>query len=355
MSVKSRVFAKAPESDGPGVGAGGIAMSTRRPTAVQARCRDQAFDLGPVAQIVVDLDGALVMANDQARALFGLHARDIGRPLQDLEISYRPVELRSRIEHAYGERRGEHVRGVERILNDAESQFFDVAVLPIIGPENGPIGVAVTFTDVTLYDKLQQDLSRTTKELETAYEELQSANEELETSNEELQSTVEELETTNEELQSANEELETINEELQATNEELEATNEELRTRTTQFDLENAFLSSIVGSTAAAVVVVGADGFVRLWNAAAEEMWGLRADEAVSHSFFALDFGLPRDEAVRNVVARCAEGRSAREELILDAVDRRGRQMRVRLTVTPFSEQGDEAGAVLLIDREPTG
>jgi len=350
VSIKSRVFMKAPDTNG---------RDAVRPADVEipvqhgGTLRDQAFDIAPVAQIVVNVDGVLVLANDQARALFGIRARDVGRPLQDLEISYRPLDLRSRIEQAYSERRGVHVREVERAFNEAESQFLDVAVVPVTGPENGPVGVSVTFTDVTRYEKLQQDLTRTTKELETAYEELQSANEELETSNEELQSTVEELETTNEELQSANEELETINEELQATNEELEATNEELRSRTTEFDLENMFLTSIVGSTAPAVVVVGEDGFVRLWNRSAEEMWGLRAEEAVSHSFFALEFGLPRGEPVRELISRCIEGRSRREELVLDAIDRRGRQIRVHLTVTPLRDHEEGGGAVVLMDTGP--
>ena len=47
----------------------------------------------------------------RARALFGLGPRDIGRPLQDLELSYRPVELRSRIDDAYDERRDGLARG----------------------------------------------------------------------------------------------------------------------------------------------------------------------------------------------------------------------------------------------------
>ena len=32
--------------------------------------------------------------------MFGLTAHDLGRPFHDLEISYRPVELRSLIERA---------------------------------------------------------------------------------------------------------------------------------------------------------------------------------------------------------------------------------------------------------------
>ena len=53
----------------------------------------------------VDSNDVLAFANARARVLFSIHPKDIGRPLQDLEISYRPVELRSLIEQAYAERR----------------------------------------------------------------------------------------------------------------------------------------------------------------------------------------------------------------------------------------------------------
>ena len=59
---------------------------------------DAALSSGPVAQIAVDLAGNLRVANGAAEALFNLRPRDLGRPFQDLEVSYRPVELRSRIE-----------------------------------------------------------------------------------------------------------------------------------------------------------------------------------------------------------------------------------------------------------------
>src|SRR3712207_8481312 len=48
------------------------------------------------------------------------------------------------------------------------------------------IGCGVAFTDVTRYQRLQQALTESKRELETAYEELQSTVEELETTNEEL-------------------------------------------------------------------------------------------------------------------------------------------------------------------------
>ncbi len=165
------------------------------------RLREAALDASPVAHIIIDLDGNLALANNRAKSLFGLGAADSGRPIQDLEVSYRPVEVRSLLEQAYAKRHSLTLHKVKRLLPDGEVQYLDVQVVPL--QDNGNIlGASITFDDVTRYQNLQEELQRSKQDLETAYEELQSTNEELETTNEELQSTVEELETTNEELQS---------------------------------------------------------------------------------------------------------------------------------------------------------
>jgi two-component system, chemotaxis family, CheB/CheR fusion protein len=153
-------------------------------------------------------------------------------------------------------------------------------------------------------------LQQSHQELETAYEELQSTNEELETTNEELQSTVEELETTNEELQSTNEELETMNEELQSTNDELQAINDELQDRTGDLDRANGFLETILTSLRAGVVVVDPDLHVQVWNQQAQELWGLRPEEAIGQHFLNLDIGLPTElprPMIRQTLAETAD------------------------------------------------
>jgi PAS domain-containing protein len=101
------------------------------------RLRELAFDLAPIAQIVVDKNGFLVLLNDQARSLFGLSTKDLSRPFQDLEISYRPTELRSLIERAYTERCPVSINNVERYLSNAEIQYFDVRIVPLL--DNGTV------------------------------------------------------------------------------------------------------------------------------------------------------------------------------------------------------------------------
>ncbi len=187
--------------------------------------RNAAFQDSPLAQLVLDPDDRVVLLNRRSSALTGLSDRDIGRPFPDLEVSYRPVELRTHIARVRESRRPIWLRDVEWTRAAGARSFLDVHIVPLQDPSARLLGTSLTFTDVTRYRHLQEELASANRQLETAYEELQSTNEELQTTNEELQSTVEELETTNEELQSTNEELETMNEELQSMNDELHATN----------------------------------------------------------------------------------------------------------------------------------
>src|SRR5205823_3498933 len=155
--------------------------------------------------------------------LFNLRPRDVGRPFQDLEVSYRPVELRSVIEHVVTEQRTVELTDIVwHRAPGADPRVYDVTVVPLYRKSDEPVGVGVSFLDVTKYRQLRDELERSNHDLEHAYEELQSLNEELETTNEELQSTNEELETTNEELQSTNDELQMINDVLRLRGEELD-------------------------------------------------------------------------------------------------------------------------------------
>ena len=81
--------------------------------------------------MVVDLDGNVALANERMRAIFGLTPADLGRPLQDLEVSYRPVELRSLIEQAQARRQTVSSPEIERPLEDQPSQWLEVQVTPL--------------------------------------------------------------------------------------------------------------------------------------------------------------------------------------------------------------------------------
>ena len=311
--------------------------------------RDAGFEMGQFGQIVLDERGALILANQQARSMFGLAIEDLGRPLQDLELSYRPLELRSLIDRVYAERRSQSVRGVEWPTSSGGERVIDVQISPLISEDDSIPGTILTFVDVSSQSTLQRELESSKRELEFAYEELQTTVEELETTNEELQSTNEELETTNEELQSTNEELETMNEELHSTNEELETVNDELRGRTGELNSANTFLESILTSLGAAVVVLDADLHIRLWNDEARDLWGLRVDEVRGQHFMSLDIGLEVGR-LKQPLRHCLTGSSDTEQLTVEAVNRRGKPIQCLVTCSSLKSANGTHGVLILME-----
>ncbi|MFJ2740349.1 CheR family methyltransferase [Streptomyces sp. NPDC087440] len=357
VSIRQRIFRRRPGADGlpyaPSthkVRVGNGTGPEMREATRTRQLRDLILDAAPSAGVALNAEGTVVMINSQARSRFGLTANDMGRPFQDLELSYRPIELRSLIDQATHERRTLRVNGAERHLGDTV-QYFDILIQPISAGPGLPVATNITFTDVTLATQLKAEVKRVREDLETAYEELQSTNEELETTNEELQSSIEELETTNEELQSTNEELETTNEELQSGHEELETMNDEMRLRTADLDEARAFLEGVVSSIAAGVVVLAANMKVKSWNRGAIELWGLRADEVVDENFFALDFGLPT-VGLREVIQECIASGKRSRPVSIAAVNRIGRSINCSVTCSPFD--GHNGGVVLLMEDVPS-
>ncbi|MFL5928315.1 MAG: CheR family methyltransferase [Gaiellaceae bacterium] len=351
VELKHRVFRKALR------GEGWAPVQRARPPLQEPEeegsMRDAGFETGPVAQLIVDGEGNLSLANLQARTLFNLAQRDVGRPLRDLEVSYKPVELRSQIERAYSERHAVALRDIQWTLPNGQARVMDVQVAPLFGGDGGVVGVGISFIDMTRHKRLQEAVEHSKRDVEAAYAELQSTSEELETTNEELQSTNEELETTNEELQSSNEELETMNEELQSTNEELQTINDELNQRTDDLNQMNSFLGSILSSLNDGVVVLDEELRVRAWNDRARALWGLLADEVQGRHFMNLDIGLPVDRLRGSLRAGLAG--DSPNPVVVEAKDRRGRAISCRVRIAPVgpSDNGGSKGVILFMESSP--
>ena len=314
-----------------------------------SRLRQASLMQTPAAQISLDAEGRLAIFNNRAIHLFQLSPRDVGRPFQDLEMSYRPIELRTHVEEALAQRRAIWVRDVTLPRGAGDQLSLDVQFIPLSDESGTPLGVTVIFNDLTQHRQLQSDLQYANLQLETAYEELQSTNEELETTNEELQSTVEELETTNEELQSTNEELETMNEELQSMNDELQFTNESLGDRQEEVNRLNDFMTSVLGSMNSGVAVVDAELLVLAWNNRAEDLWGIRADELMGADLLTVDIGLPLEPLRAVLAAQFTDQPPEPTTTVVDAVNRRGRPVQVRVTITHLAEEGKPASAAMLM------
>src|SRR5215469_11820170 len=340
VSMRQRIFRRRPGVAVPRYQTMPIRLDTIgspeiREVSRKRQLRDLALEAAPFAILGIDADGMVVLINSQMRSVFGMTSRDLSRPFHDLEISYRPVELRSLIERAYAEHRVVRVNSVELRLGPEEVQYWDIQIQPLWGSDGLSAGAMLMFIDATVSTRVQLELKRNREDLDTAHEELQSTNEELETTNEELQSTNEELETTNEELQSGNEELETMN--------------EEMRARTAELDEARTFMEGVLFSVAAGVVVLDRSLLVRSWNKGAEELWGLRADEVRNQPFFNLVFGLPTGD-VQSVVQECLASGQRTGPIRVAAINRIGRSITCTVTCSPLKSNGAGEGAVLLME-----
>jgi len=348
VDLGHRLFRKTAEPGRRRPGMTGRAVEVGQGDMGLRRVAQAAFTSAPEAQLVLDRDGVLSMVNDAAVRNLGVRREDVGSPIQDLPLSYQPVELRGPVAAVHDGGDAVRLKNVPWRRGD-QDVWYDVLVVPLSDDGGEVLGVQIAFLDVTRYQLMARDLEAAHRNLETAYEELQSSNEELETTNEELQSAVEELETTNEELQSTNEELETMNEELQSTNEELQTLNDELRERTGEVNQVNTFLKSILTGLRGGVVVVDRDLVVRVWNDQAEQMWGLRAHEAQGRHFLSLDIGLPV-ASLRSTLTSILSGEKPQVELTVDATNRFGKPVTCTIGCTRLvSPRGEVNGAIVVL------
>jgi two-component system CheB/CheR fusion protein len=352
INMKHRLFQKVSQ-EWRRLPGGSVMMGNPSPIAevapMQSRLLDAIIDNTGAACLVVDEDGVLVFANAGARRLLEVGEADVGKPFQDLAISYRPTELRTHIDEA--RRLGRSVRLEHQDYNrrQAEPMRVTIDLTPLLGTDGKCYAVLLNFTDTTKTYQLQRELEATQESLETTVEELQSTNEELETTNEELQSTNEELETTNEELQSTNEELETTNEELRSTNEELETANEELRRQSDEAAYYRLYSESVLGSIGLGIIVLDQNSAVVSWNRWNENTWGLREEDVAGQVITAIDIGLPAQALKQPITEAIVAGKSS--ETIVHAMDRRGRPIACRVRIIPLQHGvDDKRGAVLTLD-----
>jgi two-component system CheB/CheR fusion protein len=355
VEMKHRIFTKVPQEwRRPMGGAFGSNMSHRtEPSPTDPRLFETVLNEASTAYLVVDEHGAVALANTAAQRMLGVGEPDIGRPFQDLPISYRPLELRGPIDEAFRQRRSQSLDDQEYRLSSAETIRLTIDVRPLLRPDGSPHAVLLAFSDTTRSHALQRELETAQENLENSIEELQSSNEELETTNEELQSTNEELETTNEELQSTNEELETLNEEARSSNEEMESVNEELRVQAEQASSYRLHLESVLRALNGGVIVIDPRHTVQGWNRWSENTWGLRAEEVIGTGFDALDIGLPVHR-LRDHLTAVQNGRQDYADQVLEGVDRRGRAILCQVRILPLLDGTNERHGAVMVFQDIT-
>ena len=141
----------------------------------------------------------------------------------------------------------------------------------------------------------------------------------------------------NEELQSTNDELQTMNQELHLTNREME-------------DIQG-YMDSLLSSLRIGVAVVDRDLSIKVWSRKSEDLWGVRQDEVIGEALLEQDIGLPV-APLAEAIRACFDRSSEREELLLQAINRRGKPIQCHVTCTPLMRGRSEIAAVVVLMEE---
>lgn len=187
--------------------------------------------------------------------------------------------------------------------------------------------------------------------IETFKRELRNSIEQLQLKNQELQHKKEELFAAHQELQTITEELHATNQELETSQDELLIDNKQLHQHKDALCQANGLLETILASLQIAVVVVDRDLHIQLWNHQAEDLWGLRSEEVKASNFMHLDIGLPVEQ-LRQRICLCLAGKAQDRQVTLEAINRCGRKIKCKVTLSPLMAKTEIYGVILLIEKE---
>src|SRR6185437_194607 len=111
VDMKHRLFRKLPRVSHR-TGADGVMLGADTPPdagpSLHTRLLNAIVDNSAAAYLAIDNKDVLLLASASARRLLEVGENDVGRPFQDLSVSYRPIELRSQIEEV--RRQGHPIR-----------------------------------------------------------------------------------------------------------------------------------------------------------------------------------------------------------------------------------------------------
>jgi two-component system CheB/CheR fusion protein len=140
-----------------------------------------------------------------------------------------------------------------------------------------------------------------------------------------------------------------MNEELRSVNDLLESRNRALHERSTELADTRRYFAAVLDSMGVAVIVVDRGLVVTSWGGGAEELWGIRTDEAEGVVLLALDIGLPVEELAGPI--RSTLGGTGQRTTVA-AHNRRGQTITCSIVSSPLAiEDGVVSGAVLLIEQ----
>ncbi|KAB8332440.1 PAS domain-containing protein [Scytonema tolypothrichoides VB-61278] len=191
------------------------------PFTTQTHMWKAAFETSPFAQLAVDRSGRLLLANEQAYALFRLNNSDIGAQVQDLEVG-RLADLWANVRQltrdapkgsiarrdwakssVESNRRSLSHKHIEWVTDNG-TIYLDIHITPISDPSGRLLGTNLTFVDVTRNVWLEDEIERLKSSLAKVTQELQMTKQVLNSTKNEFDSTQKELESVHQEMQFRN-------------------------------------------------------------------------------------------------------------------------------------------------------
>ena len=103
---------------------------------------------GPVAELLVDADLVVTGANDAARDLLALDAHDIGRPLRELPVASRPLDLVTPALQAIADGSSRDLGSCRYDTSDGQALIIEVRILPTLDEQQQVVGAGIIFDDV---------------------------------------------------------------------------------------------------------------------------------------------------------------------------------------------------------------
>ena len=114
--------------------------------APHIRIWQTAFETSPFAQLTVDSNSCLIMANERANALFGLTPNNFGRPLRSLKPGQMLGLCRS-IKQVNSDFCPVTLKNVEW-RTPTDTTYFDIFIIPVFSSEGHLLAMNLTFTDI---------------------------------------------------------------------------------------------------------------------------------------------------------------------------------------------------------------
>jgi two-component system, chemotaxis family, CheB/CheR fusion protein len=170
--------------------------------ATHVRIWQTAFEASPFAQLAIDSNSCLIMANEQANAVFGLTFNDVGRPLRSLKPG-EILGLCTSIKQASSDRCPVTLKNVAWRAT-ADTTYFDISIAPVFCSDGHLLAMNLTFTDITGNKQIEKKLEQANLDLARVSKTLEETKAALDITQAELLSTQQELETVHQEMQFMN-------------------------------------------------------------------------------------------------------------------------------------------------------